>query len=209
VKKLPNLLVVAAALLASASALAVEGGGHGEPHVANWWGIGPEHAEAPALGFVMITFAVFVAGLFFALKNKVAVLLENRADFVKKAIEEAQRARDAAEARAREAEHKLQSLEGEMQRLKGDFEQQGKAELERIEKLAQETAARIARDADDTIAAEVERAQRALRAEAARLALELAEGKIKAALSAGDDARLQQTLIANLEQAGSSAQGKA
>lgn len=203
-KLIPVVAASLAALVASTAALAEEaahgGGGH-EPHVANWWGVGPEYAHAPALGFVMITFAVFVGALVYFLRPRIGVLLENRADTVKKAIEEARRAKDAAEARAREAEQKLQSLETEMKRLKADFEQQGQAELERVEKLAHEAAARISRDAEETIAAEAERARLTLRGEAARLALELAEEKIRGALGADDDARLQKALIANLETA--------
>lgn len=203
-KKLIPLVALISGLVGATAALAEEaahGGGHGEPHVANWWGVGPEYANTPALGFVMITFALFVGGLVYFVRPRLIVLLENRADTVKKAIEEARIARGAAEARALEAEQKLANLEEEMKRLKADFEQQGKAEMERIEKTARETAARIAKDAEDTIAAEAERAQAQLRAEAARLALELAEEKIRAALGTDDDARLQKALIANLETA--------
>lgn len=174
-------------------------GGHGEPHVANWWHVGAEYANTPALGLLIITFTIFVGALVMLVRPKLAVYLENRSDDVKRAIDEAKRARDAAEARAREAEQKLANLESEMQRLKADFEAQGKAELERIEKLAHDAAARIARDAEDTINAERERAQLALRAEAARLALELAEETIRGALTPEDDARLQRSLVAGLD----------
>lgn len=190
------------ALLASARALAEaagHGGAHGEPHVANWWHVGAEHADAPALGLLVITFVIFVVGLVVLVRPKLAVYLETRSDDVRKAIEEARRARDAAEARAREAEQKLANLASEMQRLKGDFEAQGRAELERVEAMAQDAAARIARDAQDTIEAERARAQLALQAEAARLALELAEEKIRGALSPEDDARLRRALLAGLE----------
>lgn len=191
------------AVLATAAAAHAEGGGHGgghgEPHVANWWHVGSEYAGSPALGLLMITFVIFVVGLVVLVRPKLSVYLENRSDDVRKAIEEAQRARKAAEERARAAEQKLANLEGEMVRLKADFEAQGKAELERVEKLAQEAAARIARDAEDTINAERERAELALRTEAARLALDLAETRIRGALNADDDARLQRALVAGLE----------
>lgn len=193
-------LVSSLVLLSSTIARAAEGaGGHHEPHISNVWGIGAQYAETPALGFLTITFLVFVLGLFFILRKPIAVLVENRSDAVRKAIEEAQRAKAAAEARAREAEAKLAALDSEMKKLRADFEVQGKAEMARIEKMAEETAVRIAKDAEDTIAAEADRARQTLRAEAARLALELAEEKIRGALSGDDDARLQKALIAGLD----------
>ncbi len=170
----------------------------GEPHVANWWGIGTQYAEAPALGWVAVTFVVFVVAIVMYLGPRFRNVLADRADLVEKGIEEARRAREAAEARAQEAESKLKNLEDEMRRLRADFEEQGKAELERLEKMAQDTAVRIGKDAEDTIAAETDRARQSLRAEAARLALEMAEERIRAALSGSDDARLQKALIDDL-----------
>ena len=173
-------------------------GGHGAPHVANWWSLGKEHADAPALGWMFVTFATFLGLLVFFVRKPLTSYLEARSDEVKKAIEEAKRAKEAAEARARDAEQKLRALDSEIGKMKADFESQGKAEAERIEQLAQQTAARIQKDAEDTIAAERERAMQQLRAEAARLALELAEEKIKGALSANDDVRLQKQLVDHL-----------
>ena len=192
-------------LMTAAASFAEHGGGrvvsHGEAHVSNWFGIGPQYAETPALGFVIATFLIFAGGLVYFVRPKLMVHLENRSDDVRKAIEEATRAKDAAEARAREAEEKLARLADDMKQMKVDFEVQGKSELERLEKLAHQTAARIAKDAEDTIAAESVRAQQMLRAEAARLALDLAEQKIRTALSADDDVRLQAALVAGLEKA--------
>lgn len=197
-----RILAGAMVALASSSLLAETGatgeGGHHEAHVANWWGLGSQYAQSPALGFVTITFLIFVSGLLWILKPRISSLLEERSYNVKKAIEEAQRARADAEARARDAENKLASLAGEMAKLRNEFEQQGKVELQRIEKMAEEAAVRIGKDAEDTINAESERARQVLRAEAAKLALELAEERIRGALSGDDDTRLQKALIAGL-----------
>lgn len=197
---LARLFVIVPVITGATVALA-EGAAHGGEHhaeVKNWWGIGSEYAESPALGLLSITFVAFLAVLVIALKKPLAIYLENRADTVRKAIEEAKRAKEAAEARAREAEAKLAALDGEVRRLKSDFEAQGKAEAERLEKLAQDAAARIAKDAEDTIAAEAQRAQLLLQQEAARLALELAEERIRGALTGDDEMRLQKSLMDEL-----------
>lgn len=199
---LARFFVVIPVITAAAGALAegAEHGGGGEHHaqVKNWWGVGTEHAESPALGLLSITFLAFLAVLVVALRKPLSIYLENRADTVKKAIDEATRAKDAAEARARDAEAKLAALGGEVKRLKADFEAQGRAEGERLEKLAHDAAARIAKDAEDTIAAESQRAQLTLRQEAARLAVELAEERIKGALTDADELRLQKSLVDEL-----------
>ena len=196
-----RLFVIVPVITAAASAFAegaAHGGGEHHAEVKNWWGVGAEHAESPALGLLSITFLTFVGVLVVALRKHLGVYLENRADTVKKAIEEAKRAKDAAEARAKDAEAKLAALGGEVLRLKADFEAQGKAEAERLEKLAHDAAARIAKDAEDTIAAAAQRAQLTLRQEAASLALELAEERIRGAVGDADEARLQKSLLDEL-----------
>jgi F-type H+-transporting ATPase subunit b len=186
--------------LSATSAWAAGGGSsveHHEPHVANW--IDPiGRPDAPALALLATTFLVFAIGLVVLLKKPITVYLENRSDTVQKAIEEAKRAREAAEARARDAEQKLAALGDEMKRMRADFEAQGRAETERLEKAAQDAAARIAKDAEDTIAAEAARAQLLLRQEAARLAVELAEEKIRGAVTADDEKRLHKSLVSGL-----------
>ena len=124
-------------------------------HVANWWGMGEQFADKPALGWLTITFLIFSAILVGAIRKPLATYLETRADTVERAIAEATRARADAERRAREAEAKLAALDGEVRAMKADFETQGKAEAERIEKTATEMSAKIAKDAEDTINAEI------------------------------------------------------
>ncbi len=188
------------AMLLAGTALA-EGGGHGghhEPHVANWWGLGEKYAESPALGWMTVTFAVFAFGVIRFAKDPLKRHLESRADTIEKAMIEAKKAKEAAEARAKEAEAKLASLEGEVKKMKADFEAQGKLEAARIEKSAEEMAKKIAKDTEDTIAAETERARETLRAEASKLALQLAEERIRQMLTPADDEKLKKNLISEL-----------
>lgn len=187
---------------ASNVALAAEHGadaaGHHAPHVANWWGIGEQYAQTPALGWVTVTFLIFVGALVYFARKPLTNHLVSRADTIETAIKEAQAAKAAAEARARDAEEKLAALAGEVDKMKADFESQGKAEADRIKMAAKDMAKKISRDAEDTINAEIERAREQLRAEASRLALQLAEERIKQMLTAADDDRLKGSLISEL-----------
>lgn len=174
--------------------------GHHEAHFSdiNWFGIGEQHADAPALGLLTITFLIFAGGIVYFVRKPLSIHLATRADTVERAIAEATKAKEDAERRAREAEAKLAALDGEVKKMKADFELQGKAEAERIEKAAADMGARIAKDAEDTIGAETERAREVLRAEASKLALQLAEERIKGLLNASDDDRLKKSLISDL-----------
>lgn len=172
--------------------------GHGAPHVANWWAMGEGHADAPALGWLTVTFLVFAGGVIYLARKPLSEHLQTRADTVERAIAEATRAKEAAEARARDAEAKLAALDTEVTKMRADFEAQGKAEADRIEKAAADMAAKIAKDAEDTIGAEIERAKESLRSEASKIALQLAEERIKSMLSPADDDRLKKSLIRDL-----------
>lgn len=194
---LPLLLTVAVVAVFGADAFAAEAGGH-EPHVANWWGLGKEHQEAPALGWMSLTFLTFVGILVAWVRKPLAGFLENRSSEVRRALEEAQQAKAEAEARAAESEERLRKLDEEVAALKDDFRRRGEAELERLEAAAKSTSERIAKDAEDTISAEYEKARESLKAEGARLALELAEERIKGAVGNQDHDRLHQSFIQDL-----------
>lgn len=192
------LVHVSILLCAGAAAAAGGGGGHHEPHIANMWGLGEQYSESPALGWLTITFGIFVFGLVRFAGPAIKTHLVTRADTIEKAMAEADKARKDAERRANEAEQKLAALAGEVTRMKADFEAQGKLEAARIEAAAEEMAKKIARDAEETIVAETARAREALRVEAAALALQVAEGRIKQMLSAADDQKLTKSLIQEL-----------
>ena len=160
--------------------------------------MGEQYANTPALGWLTITFLIFVGVLVFFGRPAIKRHLETRADVVERAIAEARRAKEDAERRAADAEQKLAALAGEVEKMKGGFAAQGKLESERIAAAAEEMSKKIGRDAEDTITAEIERAKEALRLEASKLALQLAEERIKTMLSAADDDKLKQSLIQGL-----------
>jgi F-type H+-transporting ATPase subunit b len=176
-------------------------GGHHEPHVANWFSVAPEvNAEAPALGWMMFSFAVFLFVIYRAAGRPFANFLESRHTTVKNAIEEAKKAKDEAEKKQREYEEKLARLDDEIAKLKSEFETRGRAEIERLEVAGKAASARILKDAEATISAELKQAEVTLKTEASRLALELAEEKIKAVLSDADDARMRKDFFQGLSQ---------
>lgn len=192
----PVSWVLGTSLLYSSLAFA-SGDGHG-PHITNWFQLGSEYQNTPALGWLSFTFFTFAGMLVFWVRKPLGRYLATRSDSVSKALTEAKKAKEAAEARAAESAAKLSALEGEIEALKAEFRAQGEAELRRMEEAAKATAARINKDAEDTLQAETERARELLKAEGARIALQLAEERIRGAVADADHARLTQNFIQDL-----------
>ncbi len=195
-----SAVVVNTSLFVPAVALAANGeGDHHAPHVENWWGaLSETNAEAPALGWMMVTFATFLAILYASIRRPLTTYLSARSDEVRHALEEAKQARAEAEAKAREYEERLANLDAEVDALKQDFRARGEAELRRLEQAGKATAERIAKDAEDTIAAEMDRAQQALKQEAAKLSLEMAEETLRGAIGSDDHHRLEKAFLADV-----------
>ena len=197
-----KLVLLAPALMTTlftTTALAAGGGGghHGAPHVANWWTL-TGRPDAPALGWLSITFVIFVAGLIVLLRKPINKYLASRSDEVKLALEEAKEAKAKAEARAREYQERVAKLDDEIAALKNDFRTRGENEMKRLEESGEKSAARLLKDAKDTIAAESERAQSALKTEASRLAIELAEKRIQERLKTSDHKHLTTSFLSDL-----------
>ena len=128
-------------------------------HHINWWSLGSAHSENPAMGWYVITFIVFVAGLIYYLRPPLTLFFETRSNDIKKAIEEARMAKVESEAKLRECEARLQSLDAEIAKMKSEFMRQGEIEREQLKEASQAMATQIAKDAQDTIAAEIHHAK--------------------------------------------------
>ena len=116
-----------------------------------------------------------------------------------KGIAEAQKIRQDAEQRAAAVEAKTRSLSADIDRLRAE----SKAEMQQEgERIRQDTAAQIARlqqKADEEIDAAGKAARRELRAYAAKLALDLAEQRVRARVDGGAGDALTAGFIRDLE----------
>lgn len=198
----PKTLLFTLVTLLPVSALAAGGeGGHHAPHVENWWGaLSETNAEAPALGWMIVTFLTFVAIVWASIRRPLGSYIATRSDEVRNALEEAKQARAEAEAKAREYEERLANLDSEIEALKQDFRSRGDAEVRRLEQAGKSAAERIVKDAEDTIAAEMDRAQHALKQEAAKLSLEMAEETLRGVIQPQDHQRLEKAFLADVAQ---------
>lgn len=150
----------------------------GAQHSINWWRLGSEYSDAPALGWLTITFVIFVYGIVFIVKKPLSLYLETRSKDIRRQIEEGLKAKIESEEKLRLYDEKLRSLDSEIEKMKAAFAEQAQAESRERERATRELEARILRDAEDTIKANFERSKNRLAEEVVARAALLAKETI-------------------------------
>jgi len=186
-RKRVALLVLAASVLSASAAFA------------------SGHADSGAVmkDFIwrVINFAVLIAIVVWGLKkaNLKGSLADRQAN-IEKNLNEARAARDAAEAKLREYTDKIDKANLEIEQLRAGMMQDAELEKQRIIKEANEAALKITNQASQSAEQEVIKARVVLQAEAARLAVELASGKLSAAVQKADHDRFVQDYLGKVGQ---------
>ena len=168
-------------------------------------GGGEHHADGGAqlkdFGWRVLNFAVLAGIVFWALKkaNVKGSLAERQAQ-IEKNLREAREAREAAEAKLKEYADRLAKANQEVDGLREAMLREAEAEKQRIIAEAQISAEKIKQQAAQAADQEVLKARTELRAEAARLAVELAAGKLTGALQQADHDRMVQDYLGKVGQ---------
>lgn len=178
-----TVVLLFAPALAAASEAGGEGGG-------NPW---------VALALKFVNFGILAGMLFYFLRKPVAQGLADRRTAIQRELEEALRAKEAAEAKYREFQAKVASLEAEVRQIREDFQAEGERHKSRILAEAEKAAEAIRAHAEAAGANEAKRATDELRAEAGRLAVELAEQLLVKAYTAKDQEQAVKLTIQNIE----------
>lgn len=152
----------------------------GAEHGINWWHLGSEYKDAPAIGWLTITFFIFVYFVARAVRKPLSLYLEVRSKDIRQQIEEGRLAKLESEKKLKLYEEKLKSLDSEIERIRAAFHDQAQAEKAERERLSKELEARILKDAEDSINASYERSKNRLAEEVITKAMALAEATIAA-----------------------------
>lgn len=183
-KKLIVTLAYVSAIVLLASAGFASEGGEGAHHA--------EHAagQMKDFGWRVLNFAVLVGIIVWALKKAdVKGSLAARQADIEKSLKDAEEARDAAEAKLREYGAKLDQASKEIDELHAAIVREGEQEKNRIIAEANRAAEKIVAQAALSAEQETVKARNELRAEAARLAVEIATGKLTGAIQKNDHDR--------------------
>jgi F-type H+-transporting ATPase subunit b len=157
-------------------------------------GEGAHHADRGAqlkdLGWRVLNFAALLGILFYALKKAdVKGTLAARQAQIEKDLREAQEGRAAAEAKLAEYRGKLDQATKEIDEIQAAIIREGESEKERIIAEARKAAEKIVAQAAQSAEQETLKARNELRAEAARLAVEIATGKLTGTIQKADHDR--------------------
>lgn len=187
-----RLLIPAAALvLAPSIALAAGGGGEAMTMDQILWDLGIKVLNTTILGFFAFKY----------LSKPLSQFVENRSDKVKAEIEAAQSAQREAEEKLKAFQEKTAGIDAEIEELRrhtiSEIDKEQKILLEEAHKAAEH----IRVHAGDTIRQEVAKARAELHREAVRLAVELAEERVRKNFNDGDQRNLVSDYLKETEAA--------
>jgi F0F1-type ATP synthase membrane subunit b/b' len=161
---------------------------------------GASSSNEPSEAWKWANFAILAVGLGYLLAKSLPSFFQARTESIQKDIAAARKTKEEAERRAAEMDARLAALGQEIEK----FRAQARAEMEQEgERIRRETAAQIDR-LEQQAETEIESASKAARADlralAARLALALAEQRIRARLDETAEASLVDNFFADLAQ---------
>ena len=188
------LLVVCAAL-----PLAWASGAHhgaGEAPTINWW---VWDAHQPPMGWFLLDFAIFLAGLIHFARKPLGGALAERHDTIKRSISEAASAHAKAASRQALVRDKLARMESEAQGLAASSQTDGQAEHDQIVADAKAYAARLQQDSSAIAAQEQKRAEERLRRQLLQAALLQASEKLTQELDSKHQQEILERAIGELE----------
>jgi F-type H+-transporting ATPase subunit b len=169
----------------AAHAAEAEHGG-GDPYI--WW--------------KWANFGILAIVLGYMLGKALPPFFASRTAEIQKGIAEASRLKADAERRAAEMERRMTALASEIEQIRVEARAQMVKEGERIQRESQQQMARIQAQAEREVAAITKHATAALKAESARLALELAEQRLRSRIDAGAQGMLVERFVKQMDQAG-------
>jgi F-type H+-transporting ATPase subunit b len=174
--------------IVSATAVFASEGGHGAEEytfMADW---------LPRL----VNFAIIVGLLVYFLRKPVRDMFKNRTAEIAKAMEESREARERALVAMAEMERKAREMDAETRAMIADAQVRG----EKDKQALIEEGKKIVRDIQEQVKIgadiEVQKAKADLAIEASRLAVDLAEGKIKDTITKQDHERIVKDYISSV-----------
>jgi F0F1-type ATP synthase membrane subunit b/b' len=154
--------------------------------------------ETPPFIAMLINFGILVAGYYFLGRKPIAAGLQARRDTISKDIEEAQRMKLEAEARAKTYQSKLETLEQELAAARESLVRTGEAEGERIVREAETKADRMRKDAEFLVQQELKQLRGDLMRSTVEAAVAAAEELLKKRVTSADQERLAEDYLADL-----------
>lgn len=159
-----------------------------------------EHAGDPYLTWKLVNFGVLAGALGYLLVKTLPGYFRSRTEEIRKSLEEATEARKRADERTAEIERRLASLGTAIEKLRTDSKEEMEHEAARTRERTERTLAKVQAQAEQEIVSASKHARSDLKNYAAKLALEIAEQRIRAGMTAQSQSALVDGFVKDLEQ---------
>jgi len=186
-------MVTTAATAAMVMALAGAAFASGDAHAAD------SGALLKDFLFRLLNFAIIFGALAYILAKPLRQGLGERRAKLIEALEQADKARQAAEAKVEEYERKLSNSDQEIADMLAQAKEENSRERTKALAEAQAIADTVRKEARQCADREIERARRELRSEAAQMAVRMAEEMLRKEITDEDRARLVKENLQQME----------
>ena len=160
---------------------------------------GAAETSEPGIAWKWANFAILALGLGYLINKHLPPFFRSRTAEIQQGITEAQQVKRDAEARAAQVEARIHKLGEEIDRFRTQSREEMQQEGERIRQETAKQLGHLEHQAQQEIEAVGKVARRELKDYAARLALDLAEQRVRARLNAGAETALVDGFIHDLQ----------
>ena len=176
--------------------------------IINWWSWDygaktkdpSHHGWPPPFGFALINFGIFLAIMSRLAWKPLQAFMQQRHDGIAKALAEAKRLHQEAEATLQRYETKIGGIDAEIDTLLTSIRKEAEQEKARIMASAEADAKRLREEAERQIAAEIDRARRELRRGVIEAAIAAADETLKKNIAADDQRKMAEHYVVEVEQ---------
>lgn len=165
------------------------------PAPMNWTQFG---SDTPPFIAMLVNFGILVGGYYLLGKRPIAAALRSRRDGIAKDIDEAQRMKEEAEARAKTYQAKLERVDEEARAARDALLRTGEAERDRIVKDAEAKADRMRRDAEFLVQQELKQIRLDLLRDTVEMAVLAARELLAQRITQEDQERLAEAYLSEL-----------
>ena len=146
-----------------------------------------------------VNFGIMMAGLGYLFAKQGIPFFRERGEGILKDISDAKKTKADADARASAIEARIANLGQEIEQMKTAASAEMQSEAKRIEAETSQSLAKVQSSAEREILSATKQAKAELSAHAASLAIDLAAGRIRSTLNAGQSSGLVSAFIQDLE----------
>ena len=165
---------------------------------------GGGHAPSSVQTWKWANFAILAGLIGYGISKAAGPFFRGRSEEIQKALVDARRMKEDAEARAAGIDARMLNLGAEIESLRTEARREMAAEAERVQQETARLAAKIEANAAQELTSITRHAIRELRAHAAGLALQLAEQKVRSRMTPGAQDLLVDTFASRLGRPGAS-----